>query len=181
MMSHYDGESLDAQPSAAADETSRWAARQLRPEHRAFLGLFVETVVLSVAGLGEVLFCHATPFGDEPIMTVATPEGRVRELLAGIGPRVVVCGHTHMQYDRTVGAVRVVNAGSVGMPYGEPGAYWALLGPAVELRRTPYDFEAAAEQIRRTTYPLAADFAANNVLRPPSAAEALAYFERAAG
>jgi predicted phosphodiesterase len=36
---------------------------------------------------------------------------------------VVVCGHTHMQFDRWVGDARVVNAGSVGMPFGEPGAY----------------------------------------------------------
>ena len=42
--------------------------------------------------------------------------------------------------DVGVGAVRWVNAGSVGMAYeDEPGAYWALLGPDVELRRTAYD------------------------------------------
>ena len=47
---------------------------------------------------------------------------------------VVVCGHTHRQFDRRIDRWRVVNAGSVGMPYeGRPGAYWALLGPGVEM------------------------------------------------
>jgi hypothetical protein len=82
-----------------------------------------------------------------------------------------------MQFDRRVGQTRLINAGSAGMPYGEPGAYWVLLGLGVELRRTQYDLKAAAVQIRRTTYPLADDFAESNVLQPPTAAEALAVFE----
>ena len=48
-----------------------------------------------------------------------------------------------MQFDRVVGDVRVVNAGTVGMAYeDEPGAYWAVLGPEVELRRSEYDVDA---------------------------------------
>ena len=69
-----------------------------------------------------------------------------------------------MQFDRRIGDVRVINAGSVGMPYGEPGAYWALLGSTgVELRRTSYDLEAAAERIRATQYPSEFDRAATAV------------------
>jgi hypothetical protein len=83
-----------------------------------------------------------------------------------------------MQFDRMVGRIRVVNAGSVGMPFGEPGANWLLLGPEVQLRRTVYNFTKAAEQIRGTDYPQAQDFAARNVLRPPSEAEMLDAFTR---
>jgi hypothetical protein len=83
-----------------------------------------------------------------------------------------------MQFDRTIGRVRVVNAGSVGMPFGEPGAYWLLLGPGVELRHTPYDLAAAAKRIRETTYPQAEEFAARNVLQPPSENEILDAFGR---
>ena len=55
---------------------------------------------------------------------------------------LVMCGHTHTQFDRTLGGVRVVNSGSVGMPYeDEPGAYWTLLGPGVEHRRTSYELD----------------------------------------
>src|SRR2546426_7930183 len=89
-----------------------------------------------------------------------------------------VCGHTHMQFDRTVGRIRVVNAGSVGMPFQEPGAYWLLLGPNVQLRHTPYDLSKAAERIRDTKYPQAQDFAARNVLQSPSEGETLEAFTR---
>jgi len=72
-----------------------------------------------------------------------------------------------------------VNAGSVGMSFGEPGADWLLLGPDVRLRHTRYDLARAAERIRNTTYPQAQDFAARNVLQPPSEEETLAAFTRA--
>ena len=101
----------------------------------------------------------------------------MREVFAGVSEDVVVCGHTHMQFDRHIGTVRVVNAGSVGMPYAAPGAYWLLLGPTVELRFTPYDRNVAADCIRKSAYPAAQDFAENNVLSPPTEAEAIAVFE----
>ena len=114
------------------------------------------------------------------ILTEATPQERLRETLAGVKENVVVCGHTHMQFDRMCGGKRVVNAGSVGMPYGEPGAYWLLLGPGVSLRKTSYDLESAADLVRKTEYPLAQDFAANNILKPATAQEAIEYFEQMA-
>ena len=84
-----------------------------------------------------------------------------------------------MQFDRTIGNVRVVNAGSVGMPFGEPGADWLLLGPDVQLRHTPYDLTQAAERIRATKYPQAEDFAARNVLQPPTEMAMLEVMARA--
>jgi hypothetical protein len=121
-----------------------------------------------VEGVGDVLFCHATPRNDVDIFTRVTPDDLVLPAFAGVAADLVVCGHTHMQFDRAVGPFRVVNAGSVGMPFQDPGAYWLILGPRIELRRTVYDLEAAAERVRRTAYPQADDFATNNILRPPS-------------
>ncbi|MGH3049635.1 MAG: metallophosphoesterase family protein [Gaiellaceae bacterium] len=87
--------------------------------------------------LGDVLYVHATPRNDVDIFTERTPEERIAPLFEGLDARVVVCGHTHMQFERTVSGVRVVNSGSVGMPYeDEPGAYWTL---DLVHRRTPYD------------------------------------------
>jgi hypothetical protein len=126
-----------------------------------------------------VLFCHATPRSDTEIFTRLTAEERLLPLFEGLDAAVVVCGHTHMQFDRTIAGVRVVNAGSVGMPFGEPGAYWLLLGPDVRLRYTPYDLAGAAARIRGTAYPQADDFAARNVLVPPSEAAMLDAFARA--
>jgi predicted phosphodiesterase len=122
--------------------------------------------------MGAVLFCHATPRNDTECFTRLTSEDRLLPVFAGINASIVVCGHTHMQFDRTVGKIRVLNAGSVGMAFGEPGAYWLLLGPDVQLRHTPYDFAKAAERIRDTRYPQAQDFA-RSILQPPSEGEIL--------
>ncbi len=173
----FDGEAVNPNLPDVVQETTRWAAGQLECAHRDFLAQFPEHAIAAVDGLGDVLFCHGSPRSDEEILTAATPDGRAQEALAGVTQRIVVCGHTHMQFDRYVGATRLVNAGSVGMPYGEPGAYWLLLGSEVELRRTPYDLAAAATLIRASGYPMADDFATNNVLAPPTAAEAIAVFE----
>jgi len=83
-----------------------------------------------------------------------------------------------MQFDRTIGKIRVVNAGSVGMPYGEPGAHWLLLGPDVQHKVTRYDLEKAATNIRKSRYPLAQDFA-RNVVQPPTLEETLKAFRQA--
>jgi hypothetical protein len=105
----------------------------------------------------------------------------VAAALAETEARLVVAGHTHMQFDRRVGDRRLVNAGSVGMPYADrPGAYWALLGPVVHLRRTVYDFAAAAAAFRRSGLP-AREELADAILSPPTAEEAIAVFERQAG
>ncbi|MEP7012289.1 MAG: metallophosphoesterase family protein [Acidobacteriota bacterium] len=90
---------------------------------------------------------------------------------------LVVCGHTHMPFNRKIGTVRVVNAGSVGMPVGNPDAHWLLLGPGIEPRHTAYDFDAAAERIYATTYPQAEDLALK-LLRPPTEEQLLEVFSR---
>jgi diadenosine tetraphosphatase ApaH/serine/threonine PP2A family protein phosphatase len=125
-----------------------------------------------------VLFCHATPRSDTEIFTRLTSADRLLSVFAGLNVSVVICGHTHMQFDRTIGGIRVVNAGSVGMPFGKPGAHWLLLGPDVRLRHTPYDLKQATDRVRATNYPQAAEFATRNILQPPSEPETLAAFNR---
>ena len=159
-------------------EVMRWTAQQLHPEHEPLLAGWPMTLRVKIGGVGEVLFCHATPRSDTEVFTRRTPEDRLVSLFEKPNVPVVICGHTHMQFDRRIGSVRVVNAGSVGMPFGEPGAYWLLLGPDVELRHTPYDLAKAAERIRDTKYPQAQDFAANYVLHPPSEEAMLDVFTR---
>jgi putative phosphoesterase len=86
--------------------------------------------------LGDILYCHASPRNDTDIFTERTPEDRIAPLVAGLDVSTVVCGHTHTQFERVVAGVRIVNSGSVGMPYEEEsGAYWLL---DLEHRRTPY-------------------------------------------
>jgi putative phosphoesterase len=155
-----------------------WSIGRLGPKHLDAIEALPETVTLDVAGLGPVLFCHATPRSDEEVFLEDTPVEVVEPMLAGAGATVVVCGHTHMQFDRRVGSLRVINAGSVGMPYeAAPGAYWALLGRDAELRRTAYDLEGEADAIRATGWPAAEEFVRENLLAVPSRAEAHAAFE----
>ena len=140
-----------------------------------------QTVELAINGLGRVLFCHGSPRSDEEILTRVSPAERVRAALDGVDAAVVVGGHTHVQYDRTVDGRRLVNAGSVGLPYeGRPGAFWALLGPDVELRRTQYDvapmlgaLEAVGDE--------AAVARAEWLREPPDPDEVSAYFESQVG
>jgi putative phosphoesterase len=163
-------------------EVTRWTAQQLKRSQRDFLAQLPEQIILHLEGLGDVLFCHATPRSDEEIFTPITPQERLNTIFAGIEQQIVVCGHTHMQFERRVGSVRILNAGSVGMPYADrPGAYWLLLGPeGSEFRRTVYDVGTAAQQVRESGYPQAQDFAEENVLQVPTAAEATELFERMA-
>jgi putative phosphoesterase len=160
-------------------EVMRWTAQQLEPGDERLLADWPATVRFEIPGLGDVLFCHATPRSDAEIFTRQTPDDRLARIVEGLDVAVVVCGHTHMQFDRAVGRTRVVNAGSVGMPFGDPGAYWLLLGPDVQLRHTRYDLAKAAERVRNTTYPQAAEFAAREVLQPRSESEVLGLFSRA--
>ena len=177
LVAGFDGSAKPRLAGPAAD----WCAAQLSKEHRDFLASFPAEVRLEIDGLGRVLFCHGSPRGDEEMMTAATPEDRLREFTAGSETDVIVCGHTHMQFDRTVDGVRIVNPGSVGMPYGEPGAHWALLGPGVDFRRTDYDRESAAARIGKSSWPDAAGFARDNVVSVPSVADAMEFFRKHGG
>ena len=160
-------------------EIVRWTARQVRPDYTRVLASWPKTIRLEVPGLGEVLFCHGTPHSETDAFTRLTPEDALVPVFSGVDAALVVCGHTHMQFDRAIGATRVVNAGSVGMPFGRTGADWLLLGPDVQLRHTAYDLDLAAERVRETAYPQADEFAATSILRPPSESQMLELFTRA--
>ncbi|MEV0644464.1 metallophosphoesterase family protein [Phytomonospora sp. NPDC050363] len=136
--------------TAYPDAISPWAAARLGEHHRAWMNSWPATVTLPVEGLGEVLFCHATPRDDTEMLLVDSRPGRYLDVLAGVSASVttIVCGHTHMPFVRLAANRTVVNPGAVGMPYGPPGAYWALLGPGVTLRRTPLDADAVCAQVR---------------------------------
>jgi len=164
---------------ASYREAMRWNADQVRGKHEGLLRGWPAEQRLRIPSLGEVLFCHATPRNDFEIFVATTPEGVLEPIFEATGAQVVVCGHTHMQFDRRIGRIRVVNAGSAGMPFAEPGAYWLLLGPDVELRRTKIDLTRAAERIRRTDYPQASEFAEQSVLHPPAEREMLALYSKA--
>ncbi|GAA1401905.1 metallophosphoesterase family protein [Catellatospora coxensis] len=153
-----------------------WMVRQHTEEAVDFLATFPLDVVIDVAGLGPVRFCHGSPRDDTECVTPETSEERFAELSRGTEEHVIVTGHTHLQFDREVAGRRSVNPGSVGLPYhlGAPGtAYWTLLGPEVQLRQTWYDVQEAVDRCRTTGDP-SGDTTVRYLLTPPTPAEIIA-------
>jgi len=166
---------------AAPFPIDRYAAGQLRPEHVALLADLPHPVTLPVDGFGQVLFCHGTPRDDDEVVLVDTRMAKWTEVLADVPDDVttIVCGHTHMPFVRLVDRRLVVNAGSVGMPYGQAGAQWAHLADdgAVSVRTTAYDIEAARAAIRATcTYDGVDEWTDEYLYSRNSDVEALAAF-----
>lgn len=164
--------------SARADEEARWVASVLRDEHKAFLSGWLESITLNTPQWGDVLFCHATPHSDVEIFTHQTTEQKLLPVFNKLTAAIVVCGHTHIHFDRRIGKVRVVNAGSVGMPFGRTGVDWLLLDTEIHFKHTDFDRHDAAERIRHSNYPHAESFAVNHVLGAPSEADMLAMLKR---
>jgi predicted phosphodiesterase len=155
-----------------------WAVGRLSPQHRDLLAQLPPTVSFDIDRLGPVLFCHGSPRSDEEMITAVSSEERLQGIVTGVEQPVIVCGHTHHQFARRAAGKRIINAGSIGMPYeGVPGvACWALLGPDVELRRTAYDFAEACDGIRHSGF-AAADELIAYLASPPSAHEVANQFE----
>lgn len=164
--------------NVSATERERWMQAHHTDEMREFLAGFEEQVVVDVHGLGRVRFCHGSPRTDEECVTPETPEERVREFSEGVDERVLVTAHVHIQFDREVAGIRSVNAGSVGLPYeGRPGAYWALLGPDVELRRTDYDLDETIERYRVSGQP-GVEQIVEMMVEPPEPREVIDHAEK---
>lgn len=160
-------------PTAQGLNDIGWIAGQLTRAERDVLAALPEQLIFPIEGLGEILFCHATPRNDEELFTPLTPEERLNDLFSDIEQEIVVCGHTHMQFARQIGQLSVLNAGSVGMPFAnQPGAYWLLLSPeGHEFRWTGYDARAAAQELNTSGNSFAREFVEANVLKIPAAAE----------
>jgi predicted phosphodiesterase len=149
VMGNGDRELIEPDPSGDGPEAFlAWCRERLTAADRERLAAFEPTV--SVDG---VLFCHGSPRSDTEIITAVTPEERLAPMFDGVAEPTIVIGHTHHQFDRGVLGKRLLNAGSVGMPYeDEAAAYWLLLDPDPQLRRTDYDIARAAETMRAAGY-----------------------------
>jgi putative phosphoesterase len=164
--------------NVSESEREQWMQAHHTDEMRELLASFEEQVVIEVDELGAVRICHGSPRTDEECVTPETPEERVREFSAGVEERVIVTAHVHIQFDREVAGIRSVNAGSVGLPYeGRPGAYWALLGPDVELRRTEYDVDETIERYRRSGQP-GVEQIVEMMVEPPEPREVIEHAEK---
>jgi len=160
------------------NERERWMLEQHTDDDLAFAESFQLSHSVEIDGLGETQFCHGSPRSDEELLTAETPASRIAEATREIAERMLVTGHTHAQYDREVAGIRAVNPGSVGMPYeGRPGAYWALLGPDVVLRRTEYDVGGAVSRLRGSGFP-DLERLVEMLTQPPTPAQMIEHAER---
>jgi predicted phosphodiesterase len=175
-----DRETVELPQDGELGAAARWSHDTLGADRVSHVAGWPLTIELDVAGLGHVLFCHATPSSDLPILTRITPEEDVARELGHVAADVVVCGHTHVQYDRDAAGLRLVNAGSVGMPYeGSADARWALLDrTGVQLVSTPYDAEAALASLAEPGFPLFDHWFVDALRGEVGAEEATESFER---
>jgi predicted phosphodiesterase len=165
-------DALALRGNADRDLGDEWVEQQLGPERVEWLHSLPEQIELEIDGLGRVLFCHGSPRSDEEMLLRTASDERLAMILEGVEADVVVCGHTHMQFDRAFRDKRVVNAGSVGLPYGASGAHWVELGPEVRHRRATYD----PAPLHASEWPRSAEIIAV-IESPPSEEEAIAEFE----
>jgi putative phosphoesterase len=165
----------------APAEYFAWCAARIQQAHRDRLASLPLTVTLDIDRLGPVAFFHGTARDDNEFILVDSPISQYRAAFAAAPEPTVVIGHTHMPFDRLADRRRVINPGSVGLPYGHGGAAWALLGPEVTLRRSSYDARSAADVLRAAAKDLPGiEYFTSNVTSSASDAEALPAFGDAA-
>lgn len=172
------GKPLSRLPETVVEEIE-WTAKQMNSSHKSFMEQWPMDIEMEIEGIGRVFFCHATPRNENEIFTKLTAEEKLAPIFNPLSVDLVVCGHTHMQFDRSVGTTRIVNAGSVGMPFGKPGAYWLLLDETIQLMRTEYDLEKTSKVLKKSGYPNATEFADISVCNPPSEETMLEVFKNA--
>ncbi|MGN6796790.1 MAG: metallophosphoesterase family protein [Gaiellaceae bacterium] len=155
------------------DLAEEWETAELAPGDLQWL----QSLPLA-AIVDDVLYCHAAPDDNTPITTAITPDDAVLATFGDTSGTVVI-GHTHHQFDRTIGQLRVVNAGSVGMAYeSDVAAYWTILDDGEPIfRRTRFDVRRAVTEMRKTDWPHGPTFIAENLLVAVDRDEAIASLE----
>jgi len=164
----------------------RWTADQLTSAAYGFLGPLPASQSIR-EGNRRLLSVHGSPRIDEEGLTSQTDSRQLFEMTVDRAIDVLVCGHTHIPIDRQINGIRVVNAGSVGLPFDrDPRACYAIIsnlagngcGPTqVELRRVIYDIDQAIDQFYARRHP-AADISAYNLWSGRSIGSSLIYTAR---
>lgn len=149
-------------------EQFEWVRNTLNPFQELVLSEWPATLEIDTGTVGKILFCHGTPRDTNEIFTPDSDPAFLEAIFSEVAADIIVCGHTHFQFDIQVSGKQVVNAGSVGMAASMPGAYWLWIEDKPKLMHTSYDYAAAAARVRETNFPDAGGFAENAILEPPS-------------
>jgi predicted phosphodiesterase len=159
-------------PEVAPDEKSkevmRWNVEYLDPDSVSFLaGLPIEWSVSGPSGQ-KLVFVHATP--DSTHTHLGYPPDASEDIFLPMfeqtGADVLLHGHIHHAYVRTIGELTLGCVGSVGLPFDRDArACFAIAtddgtGWRVEHIRVPYDREAYLTGVMESTMPNADEYAA---------------------
>jgi putative phosphoesterase len=105
--------------------------------------------VEAVRGGTRFFLCHATP--SDPLYEYRTAESDQWSVDCGkLGADVILVGHTHTPFIRSVAGKTLVNPGSLGQPKtGTPEACYAVWEDGqMNLRRCSYPIDTTVEKIR---------------------------------
>jgi len=136
-----------------------WSNGVVTDDHKAYLRSLAENIPITVGNV-DILLVHGSPRKINEYLYEDRPDNSLERIMDGIDANVLVCGHTHLPYDRTLpSGARIINAGSVGKPKDNnvDACYIVLTangdGLDVEFVRVPYDVEKAASAIEATDMP----------------------------
>jgi len=143
---------------ALGDESFAWTKAHTSDANKAWLRLLTPEIRFEADG-HRFLLVHGSPRRINEYLYEDKPDATFARIAAGANADVIVCGHTHRPYDKTVAGTRFINVGSAGKPKdGDPRACWALIETStddvrVDFRRVAYDVEAAARAVEASELP----------------------------
>lgn len=130
-----------------------WTRAVVTAENKAYLRSLPFDLRFEFGGV-RVRLVHGSPRRINEYLFEDRDERSLERIAREADADVLVFGHTHKPWQRTIADVLMVNAGSVGKPKdGDPRACWVCLtvdagGVSVEFRRERYDVAAMAAAIR---------------------------------
>jgi putative phosphoesterase len=139
------------------DRSLRWTQRVVTSENKAWLRALPREMRFNIAGK-SILCVHGSPRRINEYLYEDRPERSLLRMFRGLGADVILCGHTHLPYQRRLEEMELINVGSAGRPKdGDLRAVYTLveIGPDVRTTfpRVSYDVEAAARAIEATELP----------------------------
>ncbi len=135
-----------------------WTLQHLSEEAVDFIRMLPSVQPVDVE-TRRILITHGSPEGDEDGLTPLTPLSRLEELAKLTDAEMVLCGHTHLPFDRSAAGVRFVNPGGTGRSFdGDIRASYCLLDVsrdhfAVEHFRVKYDSAALFREMKACKFP----------------------------
>jgi len=151
----------DPVDQALGERSLAWTKAQVTAANKTYLRTLSKEIRFDADGK-RVLLVHGSPRKLNEYLFEDRPLSSFQRLAASSAADIIVFGHTHKPYVKTVDGVMFLNAGSVGKPKdGDWRACYAVLDttgtPSAVFRRLEYDVKAAADAVRATELP--AEFA----------------------